>query len=465
MSLFIKGNERAHCTSVSNPAMLGGMSLISSMINDQNIAKLIQFDRQESEYVEPGLLPMFRLFVAIQLFLLILVLISTYLAPVDLGLRTFIVWSMMWLIVLLGYLVWPDLPRRLGQSYLPIALIAASLLPILNQTLGLYFFLDLNESPVAPAVLSESSWRVLVILLVCLVFTAWQYNLRQVVRFGIGIPLLNLALTLWLVRGSGIPMGSFIVLNLNGALTFLLVGYIIYKLRRAQRDKQAALVEANAKLIDYASTIEQLTVSRERNRLARDMHDTLAHTLSAVSVQLEAADSVWESTPEQAHSLLQKSLANAREGLGETRRALRALRASPLEDLGLGLALRDLAESTAARAGWELEVDVANELNLPSDLEQNIYRIAQEALTNAAQHANARHVRLSLTREHETIQMTISDDGIGFAQNEVIPEGHYGLQGMVERAAHMGATLAVTSRPGSGTTVQLTLKRATGGQS
>src|SRR4029078_5838718 len=111
--------------------------------------------------------------------------------------------------------------------------------------------------------------------------------------------------------------------------------------------------EANAKLVDYASTNEQLAVTRERNRVARDMHDTLAHTLSAVSVQLEAADSVWDSQPQQAHELLQKSLASARAGLGETRRAVRALRASPLDDLGLGLALRDLAESTADRAGWQ----------------------------------------------------------------------------------------------------------------
>src|SRR5262249_44816572 len=163
----------------------------------------------------------------------------------------------------------------------------------------------------------------------------------------------------------------------NGALLFLLIGYIITNLRKAQREKEQALVAANAKLTDYAAAIEQLAVSRERNRLARDMHDTLAHTLSAVSVQLEAADSIWQSSPQEAHRLMEESLASARNGLGETRRALRALRSSPLDDLGLALALRDLAEATAERAGWQLDLQLADDLNLPPELEQNIYLIAQ----------------------------------------------------------------------------------------
>ncbi|MBK9093327.1 MAG: hypothetical protein IPM84_11205 [Anaerolineae bacterium] len=92
------------------------------------------------------------------------------------------------------------------------------------------------------------------------------------------------------------------------------------------------------------------------------LHDTLSHTLSSLAVQLEAVDSVWTEAPDQAHSLLIKSIANTRGGLAESRRALHALRASPLEDLGLGLALRNLAESAAKRAGLALTADLPKQI-------------------------------------------------------------------------------------------------------
>ncbi len=222
------------------------------MINNQSLVKLIQFDHQESKFVEPGLLPMFRLFVGIQIFLLTIVLIPNDIAPPDLDLRSFILQSLMWMVILMGHLIWPNLPHHLRKYFLPIALVAASVLPVLNQTIGFYFFLDLDTTPVGAAIVSDSSWRLLVILLVSLIFIACQYDFRQVVRVSIGIPLINLGLTAWLVRGSEVPLTNFVVLNINGGLIFLLVGYIITNLRQAQREKQQALVEENAKLCVFS---------------------------------------------------------------------------------------------------------------------------------------------------------------------------------------------------------------------
>ena len=109
-------------------------------------------------------------------------------------------------------------------------------------------------------------------------------------------------------------------------------------------NKAQSLREANANLTHYASTLEQLTVSRERNRLARELHDTLAHSLTAISVSLETAKAYFDIDQAKSRELLDKSLDATRLGVDETRRALKALRSSSLEDMGLGLAIQRAAE-------------------------------------------------------------------------------------------------------------------------
>jgi signal transduction histidine kinase len=211
--------------------------------------------------------------------------------------------------------------------------------------------------------------------------------------------------------------------------------------------------------VDHAATLEQLTISRERNRLARELHDTLAHTLSGVAVQLEAVKSLWGVNAEEARALLEQSLNHTRSGLTETRRALRALRATPLEDLGLALALRNLAETMAERSGLTLDLCIQENLNnLSSSIEQGIYRVAQEALENTARHAMARHVKVELVKNDENLILAIMDDGRGFDLHGVDTESHFGLRGMRERAEAMGGTLEVESRSVEGTTVRLQVR-------
>ncbi len=157
--------------------------------------------------------------------------------------------------------------------------------------------------------------------------------------------------------------------------------------------------------------------------------------------------------------MLDDSLAITRTGLGETRRALRALRAQPLEDLGLSLALRNLATSIAARAELVLDLELAPDVDgLPPETEQNLYRIVQEGLQNIARHADARRVALRLLRGDQGLLLTLEDDGRGFAPDEAPAELSYGLRGMRERAEEIGARLSVESRPGAGTVVTVTLQ-------
>jgi signal transduction histidine kinase len=179
-------------------------------------------------------------------------------------------------------------------------------------------------------------------------------------------------------------------------------------------------------------------------------------------VQLDAADCLWESSPEEAHKLLQQSLATTRDGLAETRRALQDLRSSPLEDLGLGLAVRALAESAGTRGHLTTDVQVPEIVKgLSPEVEQCIYRVAQEALENIVQHAGAHRLAIRLDMQRKRVTLTVSDDGQGFDAAAALAEDRFGLRGMRERAELVGGTLDVTSAAGRGTIVRLMLKDET----
>jgi len=359
--------------------------------------------------------------------------------------------------LLLGYLLWPWLRRRLGRAYLPLALVIASVGPILTA----YWSAPAPPAPIADApALAVAVLELFPVLAVSLVVIAWQYNLRSVVLFSLGTALLDLPQAWWLVGPDQAEFFYFVPTLGLRTVSFLIIGYMVTQIMSTQRQQRRSLTEANVKLAHYAATLEHLTTSRERNRLARELHDTLAHTLSAVAVQLEAVHSLWESDPAQARAMLDRSLNATRTGLTETRRALQALRSTPLEDLGLALAIRQLADSVAERSRLAVDVQAPARLDdLAPDVEQCVYRVAQEALENAAQHAQARRVAVRLDMGEEPaarrLTLTVSDDGAGFDPADVDNGYHLGLRGMRERAEMAGGTLEVASAPGQGTTVRL----------
>jgi two-component system sensor histidine kinase UhpB len=172
-----------------------------------------------------------------------------------------------------------------------------------------------------------------------------------------------------------------------------------------------------------------------------------------VAVQLEAMRALWSSQPEAARKLLSDALEATREALGEARRAIAALRASPLQDLGLARAVRALAESEATRGGFTLDEKIEEIGTSSGEVEHAVYRIAAEALTNIVRHAQARRVTIRL----EPGRLLVADDGRGFDPAAPLDEGRFGLYGMRERARMIGANLTIESAPGRGTTVQLAL--------
>ena len=298
--------------------------------------------------------------------------------------------------------------------------------------------------------------RLLPILLIGLAIVAWHYPFPVIVLYSIGIATLQLLL---LKLNPQLYLEPHIFVTIVELLSFLIVGFFLSHLIQLLNKQREDLAMTNARLVRHAGTVEQLTTSRERNRMARELHDTLAHTLSGLSVQLETTLAYWNEEPETARQLLEKSLFTTRSGLNETRRALKALRASPLDDLGLRIALEKLAETAAERGNLNLSLSLPEELSpFCIDLEQPIYRVAQEALENIVQHANAKKVSFSLVDMPGEIVLVIEDDGIGFKSKKISKEGHYGLAGMRERAQIAGGNLSITSEPDGGTRIELHLK-------
>ena len=196
--------------------------------------------------------------------------------------------------------------------------------------------------------------------------------------------------------------------------------------------------------------------AEERNLLAREIHDTLAQGLAALTLQLEVADSLAAAGGDARMSdVVARSLALARATLEEARRSVLDLRAAPLGGLTLPDALRELAASHREQVAPEIEVEVEGldgDRALPPAIEAGVYRIAQQALANAVRHARARRVVLRLSRTRGALELGVRDDGAGF-DLAAVPPGRFGLVGMSERARLLGGTLAVESAPGAGTHV------------
>jgi two-component system NarL family sensor kinase len=203
----------------------------------------------------------------------------------------------------------------------------------------------------------------------------------------------------------------------------------------------------------------QLGALEERNRLAREIHDTLAQGLAAIALRLEMADALLESKadPACAQGAVRQALALARHNLEEARRSVLDLRAAPLEGRTLPEALSSLIEGFGSEGGAEIALEVrGGNRPLHPSTEIGLYRIAQEALTNIARHAEARNVTLRLSITGDAVELVVEDDGCGFDPTEAI-EGHHGMIGMSERAKLLGGQLRALSGPGEGTRIEVVI--------
>jgi two-component system sensor histidine kinase UhpB len=195
-----------------------------------------------------------------------------------------------------------------------------------------------------------------------------------------------------------------------------------------------------------------LVQEHERRRIARELHDEVGQTLTGVMLQVEG---LAASIPEPLREQLDELRETARAGTEEVRRIASRLRPEALEDLGLQSALSALASSFAEQARVPVERRLDPALPLSEEYELVVYRVAQEALTNVARHADASRVHLWLERTEGQIVLTVRDDGRGLAPDAT--RSSHGITGMRERAMLIGAQLRLTEPPTGGTQVQLSI--------
>jgi signal transduction histidine kinase len=222
----------------------------------------------------------------------------------------------------------------------------------------------------------------------------------------------------------------------------------------------AWVFELNRKVRKQTVTIQQKVereaILEERTRLAREFHDSLEQELAAIMIQLETVAAQFDAAPNAARQMLQLAHNMVRRSLVEARRSVWDLRSHLLENSNLVTAIGELARSMAANTQVAIPVETFGKpRKLPLQIENNLLRIVQEALTNALKHARARKISLRLNYTHVRMSVRVIDDGIGFDPNDrSLPwTGHFGLLDMRERAVKMNARLEVTSIPCKGTEI------------
>jgi signal transduction histidine kinase len=195
-------------------------------------------------------------------------------------------------------------------------------------------------------------------------------------------------------------------------------------------------------------------VLEERNRIARELHDSLEQELAGITMQLDLAVDCLRQAPRVAEQALQTARDMSRHSMVEARRSVWDLRCQLLEDGDLVSALAQIVEPLAPREHVTLDAKIqGNPVRLPRPLEMNLLRIGQEAVANAVKHGHARRVSIELRYAPTSVCLTVSDDGQGFAADQASPTGHFGLLDMRERAQLMGSQLKVESEPGRGTSI------------
>ncbi len=202
--------------------------------------------------------------------------------------------------------------------------------------------------------------------------------------------------------------------------------------------------------------LKQEAVSQERHRVAREIHDTVAQALTAVSLQLEAAKDVLGSDADEALVHVDRAQHVAREGLADAQRVVWALHPDALQSDDLAGALQRLTNRIAEHREMKAEFLLRGEpCALPAEIEANALRVAQEALSNVVKHSGARKVRVELVFGNEEAHLLVCDDGKGFDWENKKARRGFGLTSMRERSQRIGARLSIESRHGHGTCVKL----------
>lgn len=227
---------------------------------------------------------------------------------------------------------------------------------------------------------------------------------------------------------------AFVLLLMNALLT--------------ERQSREKLALANEQLRQYALRIENQATLQERNRIARDIHDSLGHSLTALNLQLETALKLWSTDPTKATSFLVQAKRLGSTALQDVRHSVSAMRSDPLQGRSLSDAIASLTLDFQRSTGISPSCNLILGRPLPPEMIPALYRIVQEALTNICKYANATEIKIQLQASSTQLELIIEDNGKGFNVNQNI--SGFGLQGMRERTLALGGKFEINSAPGEG---------------
>ncbi len=271
----------------------------------------------------------------------------------------------------------------------------------------------------------------------------------------------------WLVGFSAITIGFFLLqerlLNAMLAAGIYIAGFYFFAIfARAlaeAREAEAEIKQLYEQLQAFSQQAEELAVMEERQRLAREMHDTVGHRLTVAAVQLEAAQKLIPRDPERAQNAVGVVREQVTAALAELRQTVAALRSPVEEDLALGASLHRLARAFQEATGIQVALSLPDDLppDIPSPQRKALYRAAQETLTNVQKHADARRVWMTLSRRGDALTLEVEDDGVGLDAVLSRDAPGFGLLGLQERARALGGEFRLEPRTPRGARATFTI--------
>lgn len=289
-------------------------------------------------------------------------------------------------------------------------------------------------------------------------------------RWGTAVVCFALLASIYIIFLQDIPVieAVQIMLQIGAAMLFtVLFTYIAIRESTARYRIQHLATElhnANVRLAEYAAQAEELATIKERNRLAREIHDNLGHYLTVVHVQIEAARAIMPENPDKAADALNKAQKLTQEGLTAIRHSISALRESPLENQSLPEIISKLVQETHQSGIMTTLKVLGDPIELDAKTSLTFYRVAQEGLTNIRKHARASRADVLLDyTQPDQVTVTITDNGVGTAVNTTgaAPGVSFGLMGIRERMQLLGGEMHYTTAPGAGFTLTVVAPIAT----
>ena len=221
----------------------------------------------------------------------------------------------------------------------------------------------------------------------------------------------------------------------------------------SERKTKQKLAQANEQLREYSQKVEELATVQERNRIARDIHDSLGHALTSLNIQMQTAVKLWEKKPIQAYSFLTQAQSLGKMAMQEVRKSISTLREDAKEERPLQAKIETLVDDYRKGTGLFICTNICRCDSVPKPIAKAIYRIVQESLTNIFKYAEATEVHIELRTTPEELNLTVEDNGKGFDPKQNL--SGFGLRGMQERVRIINGEFQLITSPGKGCRIEI----------